>query len=173
MRENDMAVNLITYNAAIAALSKASRYNTRKRSLNKGAKGVEMKVGNDGEELWTRAMFLLKQMRQDGIEPDGFSFSSAISCCGAEGRWEEALELMKVMKSGGPRTRPNKIAYTAAICKFCTRGSSLNGCAAPNISNLLQRNPFCGFGISRLWTGWKVRRRHGSLSKHARRGIVR
>jgi pentatricopeptide repeat protein len=30
--------------------------------------------------------------------PDGFSYSSAISCCGAEGRWEEALELMEVMQ---------------------------------------------------------------------------
>jgi pentatricopeptide repeat protein len=60
---------------------------------------------------------LLQQMKEDGIQPDGFSFTSAISCCGAEGRWEEALELMAVMKKGGPRTRPNKIAYTAAICK--------------------------------------------------------
>jgi hypothetical protein len=54
----------------------------------------------------------LSQMKADGIEPDGFSYSSAISCCGAEGRWEEALELHGGHAKGGPRTRPNKIAYT-------------------------------------------------------------
>ena len=54
-------------------------------------------------------------IRRNGIESDGFSFSSAFSCCGSEGRWEEALELIEVMLKGGPKTRPNMIAYTAAI----------------------------------------------------------
>jgi hypothetical protein len=45
-------------------------------------------------------------MDDDGIEPDD---------CGAEGRWEEACELIEKMKQGGPKSRPNKIAYTAAI----------------------------------------------------------
>ena len=101
MRKKGLSVNLITYNSAITAMSKAAKQSSR---------------GYDGDgELWTRVVELLSQMKADGIEPDGFSYSAAISCCGAEGRWEEALELMEVMQKGGPRTRPNKIAYTAAI----------------------------------------------------------
>jgi pentatricopeptide repeat protein len=106
-----MSANLITYNAAITALSKASRFKANK-SINSRTKQF------DEEGLWTRALLLLGQMRKDGIEPDGFCYSSAISCCGAEGRWEEALKLIEAMKKGGPRTRPNKIAYTAAIGRF-------------------------------------------------------
>ena len=110
MREQDMSINLITYNAAITALSKAAKQSS--------------KVGKSGE-LWMKAMELLQKMKEDGLEPDGFSFCSAISCCGAEGRWEEALELMEVMQSGGPRTRPNKIAYTAAIAS-CGRSGQVD-----------------------------------------------
>lgn len=106
-----MSVNLITYNAAITALSKASR----QRAKNSGKFNSE-NMNNEG--LWSRALLLLGQMKKDGIEPDGFCYASAISCCGAEGRWEEALKLIEIMKKGGPRTRPNKIAYTAAIGKF-------------------------------------------------------
>eukprot|EP00980_Cylindrotheca_fusiformis_P013676 scaffold3515_cov126-Cylindrotheca_fusiformis.AAC.25 len=107
MREEGLPVNLITYNAAITALSKASRQRNKSSSYS----------SDDmvGEGLWSRALLLLGQMKKDGIDPDGFCYSSAISCCGAEGRWEEALKLIEVMKQGGPRTRPNKIAYTAAI----------------------------------------------------------
>jgi pentatricopeptide repeat protein len=114
MRDEGMSVNLITYNAAITALSKASRRNSKNGvKYNRN----QLPSGSKDEGLWTRVVMLLQQMKEDGIQPDGFSFTSAISCCGAEGRWEEALELMAVMKKGGPRTRPNKIAYTAAICK--------------------------------------------------------
>eukprot|EP00549_Striatella_unipunctata_P025407 CAMPEP_0118691436 /NCGR_PEP_ID=MMETSP0800-20121206/10681_1 /TAXON_ID=210618 ORGANISM="Striatella unipunctata, Strain CCMP2910" /NCGR_SAMPLE_ID=MMETSP0800 /ASSEMBLY_ACC=CAM_ASM_000638 /LENGTH=298 /DNA_ID=CAMNT_0006589219 /DNA_START=20 /DNA_END=916 /DNA_ORIENTATION=+ len=60
-------------------------------------------------------MKLLDQMKADGIELDGYSYSSAISACGHGGRWKEALELIRQMKEGGPKTRPNRVAYTAAI----------------------------------------------------------
>lgn len=105
-----MKVNLITYNAAITALSKASRFHAKKSSSVKPEE-----IG--AEDLWSHTLLLLGQMKNDGIEPDGFCYSSAISCCGSEGRWEEALKLIEVMKKGGPKTRPNKVAYSAAICK--------------------------------------------------------
>jgi pentatricopeptide repeat protein len=105
MQNTGMPVNLITYNACITALSKASRQYARHSSEN---------TSNE-ISLWKRASSLLKHMKEDGIEPDGFSYSAAISCCGAEGRWEEALELMEQMRQGGARTRPNKVSYTAAI----------------------------------------------------------
>lgn len=103
MRIKGMSINLITYNAAITAVSKAAKQISKSHS--------DMEV----PELWKTVMGLLEQMRKDGVEPDGFSYSSAIACCAAEGRWKEALELLEIMEKGGPRTRPNKIAYSAAI----------------------------------------------------------
>ena len=115
-----MSINLITYNAAITALSKAARrYSRDGGGMRNNSKNRPR--GDDAlpkEDLWTRALLILKQMKDEGIEPDGFCYASAISCCGSEGRWKEAMELIEVMKKGGPRTRPNKVAYTAAICKF-------------------------------------------------------
>ena len=110
MRDKKMSVNLITYNAAITALAKSARENAKK--------STKMSKSNDEEEhveLWPKALGLLDQMKEDGIEPDGFCYSSAINCLGSEGRWKEACELIDVMRNGGPKTRPNKIAYTAAI----------------------------------------------------------
>lgn len=102
-----MRINLYVYNAAITALAKAAKQSSKRRNNSNKHK--------EQESLSLRALDLLEQMKADRIRPDGFSFSSAISCCGAEGKWEEALGLMDLMKKGGPRTQPNKIAYTAAI----------------------------------------------------------
>jgi pentatricopeptide repeat protein len=111
MREKSMPINLYVYNAAITAVSKAAKQLS--------------KTGQCDGQLWKEAMSLLDHMRNDGIEPDGFSFSSAISCCGSEGRWEEALQLLDLMQNGGPKTRPNKIAYTAAISS-CGRSGQVD-----------------------------------------------
>ena len=110
-----MSVNLITYNAAITALAKAARQNAKDSTRLEQLMSDES--NDDQEELWPKALGLLEQMKEDGIEPDGFCYSSAINCCGSEGRWEEACHLIEIMKHGGPNTRPNKIAYTAAIGK--------------------------------------------------------
>ena len=122
-----MRVNLITYNSAITALSKASKMNakspaktnTRSQMHSQSASPTDSGDGHvDTNQLWIRALDLIEQIKSDGMEPDGFSYSAAISCCGAGGRWKEALDLINTMKKGGPKTRPNKIAYTAAICKY-------------------------------------------------------
>ncbi len=135
MKSKGMTVNVITYNAALTALSKASRQKARqmaklttddvplKFTLRQGIDDSE-DMDDHGEGLSPRALSILEEMKSDGIEPDGFCYSSAISCCGAEGRWTEALELMETMKKGGPRTRPNRIAYTAAISACGRAGKS-------------------------------------------------
>jgi pentatricopeptide repeat protein len=139
MKSKGMSVNVITYNAVLTALSKASRQHARHiskvstddtTSVRMGFRKSQVtKVADDDTDdddddmdmsmpldgLSPKALAILADMRSDGIEPDGFCYSSAISCCGAEGRWKEALDLMETMKRGGPRTRPNRIAYTAAI----------------------------------------------------------
>lgn len=107
MRKEGIRINLITYNSAITSLARAA----------KQPSGHTEQAGelDAREELWIRALQLLDQMKSDGIKPDGFSFASAISCCGASGRWNEAVNLLEVMRKGGPRLRPNKVAYTSAI----------------------------------------------------------
>lgn len=113
---------------AITALAKSSKNRhsamlTSSISSSSSSLDIQPKAIDDqekeqeqrGEPLWPKALNLLEQMGQDGIEPDGFCYSSAINCCGAEGRWKEACQLIEKMKRGGPRSRPNKIAYTAAI----------------------------------------------------------
>jgi pentatricopeptide repeat protein len=125
MREKKLQINLITYNSAITALSKASRRGARKSAKEHAPQRFSSTQAAqadcfdiDEQQLWKKALQLLDRMKRDGIDPDGFSYSAAISCCGAGGRWKEALSLIQTMQNGDPRTRPNKIAYTAAICKF-------------------------------------------------------
>lgn len=101
MRSKKLSINLYVYNAAITAVSKAAKQLS--------------KSGDSDGKMWMEVIALLHHMQQDGIEPDGFSFSSAISCCGSEGRWKEALVLIEAMQQGGPKTKPNKVCYTAAI----------------------------------------------------------
>ncbi|CAB9518912.1 Pentatricopeptide repeat-containing protein [Seminavis robusta] len=112
MRSKGMRINLITYNAAIAALAKAAK---RSAKYPTGRPWRPQEPDSGKICFWVRAIELLDQMKKDNIKPDGFSFSSAISCCGAEGRWQEALALIDLMKKGGPRTQPNRVAFTAAI----------------------------------------------------------
>jgi pentatricopeptide repeat protein len=116
MKRKSMPINLITYNSAITALSKASRQNIKySNKINNQYPSIEA-TNVDEEQLWIRGLDLLEQIKSDGLEPDGFSYSAAISCCGTGGRWKEALDLIKTMQKGGPKTRPSKVAYTAAIC---------------------------------------------------------
>lgn len=105
MRMKGMPINVITYSSTISALAKAARRNL------KGTVGGE----GSADELSTKALDLLEQMKKEGVEPDAYSYSGAISACASAGRWQEALDLMSQMKKGGPKTRPNRITYTAAI----------------------------------------------------------
>jgi len=119
MKEKGMTVNLFSFNAAITALAKASKRSakrsTRESSSLRASTSKEETFDFDEQQLWTKALDLLERMKNEGLEPDGFSYSAAISCCGSGGRWKEALAIIKEMQSGGPKLRPNKIAYTAAI----------------------------------------------------------
>eukprot|EP00563_Minutocellus_polymorphus_P002694 CAMPEP_0181027756 /NCGR_PEP_ID=MMETSP1070-20121207/4324_1 /TAXON_ID=265543 /ORGANISM="Minutocellus polymorphus, Strain NH13" /LENGTH=1000 /DNA_ID=CAMNT_0023104999 /DNA_START=50 /DNA_END=3052 /DNA_ORIENTATION=- len=105
MRMKGMSINVITYSSTISALAKAARRNMKETGGGEGS----------SEELSSKALDLLEQMKKEGVEPDTYSYSGAISACASAGRWEEALDLMAQMKKGGPKTRPNRITYTGAI----------------------------------------------------------
>jgi len=107
MRDVDLKINTITYNSAIAALSKAARSESKQHGNHVGGDS------NDAELLWEKALDLIKCMEKEGVRRDSFTFSSAISTCGAAGQWQEAVDLIKAMKGDG--IKPNKFAYTSAI----------------------------------------------------------
>jgi pentatricopeptide repeat protein len=107
MRDNNLSINTITYNSAIAALSKAARSESKtKQSGVSDTKDVDV--------LWQKALHLIQCMETEGVKRDSFTYSSAISTCGAAGRWKEALNLIQSMKREGG-VRPNRVAYTSAI----------------------------------------------------------
>ncbi|KAL3759957.1 hypothetical protein ACHAWU_000580 [Discostella pseudostelligera] len=110
MRGDNLSINTITYNSAIAALSKAART----ESKTKQSSGVGDASSDGMDALWQKALHLIQCMEKEGVKRDSFTYSSAISTCGAAGRWEEAVQLIQSMKREGG-TRPNRVAYTSAI----------------------------------------------------------
>lgn len=108
MKEKGMKVNVITYNSAIAALAKASR----KVPIYDNSSSV-----SSNNDFWMKAMDILELMKSERVWPDKYSYSSAITCCASEARYQEALDLIKIMKDGPAKIRPNRISYTGAMSK--------------------------------------------------------
>ena len=106
MKEQDMKISTITYNSVISALSNGARQNIKGDVIN-----------TDKQNLWIKALGLLDEMKSKRVWPDVYTYSGVISACASGGRYREALDLIKRMQKGPPRERPNKIAYTGAICK--------------------------------------------------------
>ena len=52
------------------------------------------------EEGWSVVLNLMDEMRAEGLSPDAYTFSTAITACGRAGRWEHALRLVDEMASG-------------------------------------------------------------------------
>ncbi len=121
-----MKINTITYNSAISALAKAARTESKqqRRFDFKQKSGKDQTTGNlskisEVDLLWRKTLDLLACMESEGVRRDSFTFSSAISTCGAAGRWEEAVHLMDTMKADGGRgMKPNRFAYTSAISEL-------------------------------------------------------
>lgn len=115
-----MKINTITYNSAISALAKAARIESKQQRRfdyhPTATTTTTVECGNsDPDTLWRRALEIIDAMEKEGVQRDVFTFSSAINTCGAAGRWEEAVDLIRTMKRGGRDTRPNKVTYTSAI----------------------------------------------------------
>ena len=106
MDKKKIKINVFTYNAAIAALAKSSKMNS------KASNSI------DEDELWKRALYIVDEMKTKGLQPDSFTYTSAIDVCGNGGKWKESLKLMNEMENWDKL--PNKIAYTAAITA-CSR----------------------------------------------------
>ena len=69
---------------------------------------------------WERALALMSEMRERGVEPNMITYSAAISACEKSSQWEHALELLSEMQEH--ELKPDVIAYSAAI-SACEKGS--------------------------------------------------
>ena len=106
-----MRINTITYNSAIATLSRGARAGSRQQHQ----QGQRVLPGNtvvDAEFLWEKALHLIQCMKDEGVRRDSFTYLSEIGTCGAVGRWQEAVSLITAMKQDG--ARPSRVAYTSA-----------------------------------------------------------
>ena len=61
--------------------------------------GIDDTDSYDRVHVKIRHRYRFKDMEDDGVKRDSFTFSSAISTCGAAGRWEEAVSLINDMNS--------------------------------------------------------------------------
>lgn len=89
------------------ALAKASR----------GNNSNDARMDEQRSQLWIKAMELLDRMRAEKVWPDKYSYSSAITCCASGARYQEALNLIKIMRNGPAKIKPNRISYTGAMSK--------------------------------------------------------
>ena len=50
---------------------------------------------------WERALSLFRQMREEGVQPNGISYCATLAACDKGGQWEIALALLKEMREEG------------------------------------------------------------------------
>lgn len=50
---------------------------------------------------WQEALSMMEQMEKDGLEPDLWTFTAAITACGKAGEVFRALDLLKEMDKRG------------------------------------------------------------------------
>jgi pentatricopeptide repeat protein len=68
---------------------------------------------------WERALKLLSEIRQRGLEPNVITYSAAISACEKGSQWERALELLSEMYAHG--IEPSVVSFNAAM-SACEKG---------------------------------------------------
>ncbi|CAM9959516.1 unnamed protein product, partial [Ectocarpus sp. 8 AP-2014] len=109
MREQGVPPNVVSYNAAAHACVGDQRKlgETRMNGNNgvaepRGRAAEEEKEGEEEEEEgWALVLGLMEEMRAEGVAPDVFTFTTAITACGKAGQWERALDLLEEMGGGG------------------------------------------------------------------------
>jgi len=139
MRYNNMRINTIVYNSAIAALSRAARAGSSRQQQQQHQHKLQKQQQHPTlmDVLWEKTLHLMKCMEDEDVRRDSFTYSSAIGTCGAVGQWEEAVNLIQTMKTDD--ARPNRVAYTSAI-SACARASQWD--SANELFNLMKSDGF-------------------------------
>ena len=127
-----MFVQVVSYNAAAHACV-GDRRNSGESRADDDDDDDDAKPPGSEEEGWVLVLGLMAEMRAEGVAPDAFTFTTAITACGKAGQWERALGLLEEMggagqpqaqEEGGQRSTfgiaPNVAAINAAI-SACAR----------------------------------------------------
>ena len=104
---------VVSYNAAAHACVGDRRHGGRNR-IN-GADTAKPTSGPE-EEGWALVLGLMAEMREEGIEPDGFTYTTAITACGKAGQWERALDLLDDMGGVHPQQRQQQQKEEDGVC---------------------------------------------------------
>lgn len=126
-----MFTQVVSYNAA----AHACVGDRKSRRESRGSGGDDAKPPGSDEEGWVLVLGLMAEMRAEGVAPDAFTFTTAITACGKAGQWERALGLLEEMEGvwqtpeeGGQHSpvaiAPNVAAINAAISACARAGQA-------------------------------------------------
>lgn len=125
-------LQVVTYNAAAHACIVEPQDDITDDGVGSSSSGSSEKPQQ--EEGWPLILGLMKEMRADGISPDAFTFSTAITACGRAGRWELALHLLDEMATSAghnqPRqsTKPLTVAAAGAAPDIVSINAAIAAC---------------------------------------------
>jgi len=123
-REPGVDPDIITYTTAMRACARGGRAG-KAMELFGAARDMGLKLdvyiyttamdacAKGGGTRWKKALSLMDEMRDEGIEPNEVTYGVAVMACGNGGKWERALELLDRMRERGLSI--NAITYNSAI----------------------------------------------------------
>lgn len=111
---------IMACNQAQHAASATNRNNKKRQRRDDSNRNNNMDVVL--MEWWECALSLLRRMKEEGLQPDLETYSSAISACEAAGKWQRALGIVNDMEKDG-RIAPNYVCINAAF-SACEKGGA-------------------------------------------------
>lgn len=125
------AHQVVSYNAAAHACVNDDDTDRQRSQSSRNNNGFDNDHGKDirssrdagrQEQGWSLVLGLMSEMRAEGLTPDCFTFSTAITACGRAGQWERALSLLDEMGTQREELCPSIFAINAAIAA-CARAA--------------------------------------------------
>ncbi|GAX10377.1 hypothetical protein FisN_3Lh593 [Fistulifera solaris] len=116
----DATIPLITYNAALQALAQTAKLQAKEPNDVTTTTNATISA-NETTPIWQHAVNLLEEIKQQNLQPDGFTYNAVIMCC-CYGPWELALQYIQEMQDSAQP--PNRLVYTAAIASCGKHGQA-------------------------------------------------
>ncbi|CAM9281736.1 unnamed protein product, partial [Discosporangium mesarthrocarpum] len=126
--DSSKAPDLITFNAAISAVSKSGRWKEAQKLLKEMEEsGIQPDVVSYTSVISARsrsrsdggtgfAEAILSEMESRGVLPNSITYNAALSGCWRRGDWQGALGLLERMRATGhPGVEPDAMSFNLAI----------------------------------------------------------
>jgi pentatricopeptide repeat protein len=117
---DDASIPLITYNAALQALAQTAKQQAKEPNVVTTTTNTTTSA-NTNTPIWQHAVNLLEEIKEQNLQPDGFTYNAVIMCC-CHGPWELALQFIQEMQDSSQP--PNRLVYTAAIASCGKHGQA-------------------------------------------------